>query len=279
MDLWLNSYQFFTFLYSLYRVVMTKRTSPSADEDDYELDYGALFEVNLSKAPLDFFVIYTESLGDAQMGKMIWPFHESVYLFRLLDHLERNKIDISGVMHQLVYYEKIKQKKSESATLIRNRVCENILKKQSIVALIEQHAFRINKSKTQNIRSLNDFVILYEKTIREGDTVMDQKIIDVAVSVGKTIGMSLAPSGKKGKGDLFRLRKTRKPEDFLNEINRIQMKYGTKVSADLYNQGQKMEENFTEFKQFCMIAALNTYNAGNPAPVETSGKTKAEVLS
>lgn len=266
--------QFFTFLYSLYRVVMTKRTSSSADEDDYELDYEALFDVNLNKAPLDFFVVYTESLGDAQMGKMIWPFHESVYLFRLLDHLEQNKIDLKKVMSLLVDYE---QPKNESKTILRNRVCENILKKQSIVALIEQHAFRINKSKTQNIRPLNDFVILYEKTIKEGDTVMDQKIIDVAVSVGKTIGMSIAPSGKKGKGDLFRLRKTRKPEDFLNEINRIQMKYGTKVSSDLYNQGQKMEENFTEFKQFCMIAALNTYNAGNPAPVETGGKTKAEV--
>jgi hypothetical protein len=265
--------QFFTFLYSLYRVVMTKRTSPSADEDDYELDYEALFDVNLNKAPLDFFVVYTESLGDAQMGKMIWPFHESVYLFRLLDHLEQNKIDLKKVMSLLVDYE---QPKNESKTILRNRVCENILKKQSIVVLIEQHAFRINKSKTQNIRPLNDFVILYEKTIREGDTVMDQKIIDVAVSVGKTIGMSIAPSGKKGKGDLFRLRKTRKPEDFLNEINRIQMKYGTKVSADLYNQGQKMEENFTEFKQFCMIAALNTYNAGNPAPIETGGKAKAE---
>jgi hypothetical protein len=268
--------QFFTFLYSLYRVVMTKRTSTSSDEEDYELDYEALFDVNLNKAPLDFFVIYTESLGDAQMGKMIWPFHESVYLFRLLDHLEQNKIDLKKVMSLLVDYD---QPKNESKTILRNHVCENILKKQSIVALIEQHAFRINKSKTQNIRMMNDFVILYEKTIREGDTVMDQKIIDVAVSVGKTIGMSIAPSGKKGKGDLFRLRKTRKPEDFLNEINRIQMKYGTKVSADLYNQGQKMEENFTEFKQFCMIAALNTYNAGNPAPVETGGKTKAEVSS
>jgi len=268
--------QFFTFLYSLYRVVMTKRTSTSYDNDDYELDYEALFDMNLNKAPLDFFVVYTESLGDAQMGKMIWPFHESVYLFKLLDHLEQNKIDLKKVMNLLVDYD---QPKNESKTILRNRVCENILKKQSIVALIDQHAFRINKSKTQNIRPLNDFVILYEKTIREGDTVMDQKIIDVAVSVGKTIGMSIAPSGKKGKGDLFRLRKTRKPEDFLNEINRIQMKYGTKVSADLYNQGQKVEENFTEFKQFCMIAALNTYNAGNPAPVETGGKAKAEAVS
>lgn len=268
--------QFLTFLYSLYRVVMTKHIPNSTSEDDYELDYEALLDVNLNKSPLDFFVVYTESLGDAQMGKMIWPFHESVYIFRLFDYLEHNKVKLKQVMTLLVDYE---QPKNESKTILRNRVCENILKKQSIVALAEQHAFRINKSKTQNIRSLNDFVILYEKAIRQGDTTMDQKIIDIAVSVGKTIGMSIAPSGKKGKGDLFRLRKTRKPEDFLNEINRIQMKYGTKVSADLYNQGEKMEENFTEFKQFCMIAALNTYNAGNPSPVEAGGKTKAEALS
>lgn len=266
--------QFFTFLYSLYRIVMTKKTSSSTDDDECELDYGKLFDINLSKAPLDFFVIYTESLGDAQMGKMIWPFHESVYLFKLLNHLEQNRIDLKKVMTLLVDFD---QPKNENKTILRNRVCENILKKQSIVSHIEQHVFKINKTKTQNIKPLNDFVILYEKAIRKGgDTSMDQKIIDIAVSVGKTIGISVAPSGKKGKGDLFRLRKTRKPEDFLNEINRIQMKYGTKVSADLYNQGQKMEENFTEFKQFCMIAALNTYNAGNPAPVEIGGKTKAE---
>lgn len=268
--------QFFTFLYSLYRVVMTKRVTASPDENDYELDYEALFDINLNKSPLDFFVVYTELLGEAQMGKMIWPFHESVYIFRLFDYLEQNKVNLKQVMTLLVDHE---QPKNESKTILRNRVCENILKKQSIVALVEQQSFRLNKSEIRNVRPLNDFVILYEKAIREGDTTMDQKIIDVAVSVGKTIGMSIAPSGKKGKGDLFRLRKTRKPEDFLNEISRIQMKYGTKVSADLYNQGQKMEENFTEFKQFCMIAALNTFNSGNPAPVEAGGKTKAEAAS
>jgi hypothetical protein len=265
--------QFFTFLYSLYRIVMIKKISSSSDAEEYELDYEKLFEVNLNKSPLDFFVVYTESLGDTQMGKMIWPFQESVYLFRLLDYLERNKIDLKRMMTLLIDFD---QPKNESKTILRNRVCENILKKQSVVDLIEQHVFRINKSKTQNIKPLYDFVILYEKAIREGGSTMDQETIDVAVSVGKTIGMSIAPSGKKGKGDLFRLRKSRKPEDFLNEINRIQMKYGTRVSAELYNKGQKMEENFTEFKQFCMIAALNTYNAGNPVPVETGSKSKAE---
>ena len=92
---------------------------------------------------------------------------------------------------------------------------------------------------------------------------MKQEIIDTAVSLGKSIGKSIGPSGRKGKGDLFRLRKTRKPEDFLNEINRIQIKYDALVTADLYNKGQDFENNFAEFKQFCMIAALNTFNAVN----------------
>ena len=89
---------------------------------------------------------------------------------------------------------------------------------------------------------------------------MEQKLIDIAVSLGETIGKSIGSIGKKGKGDLFRLRKTRKPENFLNEINRIQMKYGASVTADLYNKGHDFEKNFVEFKQFCMISALNTFN-------------------
>jgi hypothetical protein len=97
---------------------------------------------------------------------------------------------------------------------------------------------------------------------------MKQELIDTAVSLGKTIGMNLGPQGKKGKGDLFRLRKARKPEDFLNEVNRIQMKYGALVTADLYQNGEAMEQNFSKFKQFCMIAALNTYNGMNRSEKE-----------
>ncbi len=239
--------QLFAFLYSLYRIVMIRKTSKGSTDEEYELDYEKLFEIALSKAPIEFFVMYTEALGDTQMGKMIWPFQDSVYLFRLLDRLERNKISINETMTLLIDFD---QPKNESKTIIRNRICERILRKQSIVELVEQHVYRINKSKIQYIRQLNDFVILYEKILNEDGGKMNQEIIDTAVSLGKTIGKSVGPSGKKGKGDLFRLRKTRKPEDFLNEINRIQIKYGALVTADLYNKGQAIGDNFAEFKQF-----------------------------
>jgi hypothetical protein len=247
--------QLFTFLYSLYWTVLSKKTT---DEDDSELDFEKLFDVIISKTPLEFYTINTTSLGDTQMGKMIWPFNDSVYLFRLFDKVEKNKISIKEVMAGLIDYD---QTKNENKTMMRNTVCERILKKNSIVELIEQHVFHINKSKKQYIKPMHDFVIEYEKILKEGNDKMDQEIIDTAVSLGKTIGFSVASAGRKGKGDLFRLRKTRKPEDFLNEINRIQIKYGALVTADLYGKGQEFESNFQEFKQFCMIAALNTFNA------------------
>lgn len=249
--------QLFTFLYSLYLTVLSKKTT---DEDDHELDFEKLFNVIISKAPLEFYTINTSSLGDTQMGKMIWPFNDSVYLFRLFDNIEKNKISIKEVMSNLVDSD---QSKNENKTVMRNAVCERILKKSSIVELIEQHAFHVNKSKKQNIKPMHDFVIQYEKILKEGNDKVDQEIIDTAVSLGKTIGFSVASAGRKGKGDLFRLRKTRKPEDFLNEVNRIQIKYGALVTSDLYGKGQDFEKNFLGFKQFCMIAALNTYNAKN----------------
>ena len=131
------------------------------------------------------------------------------------------------------------EQKNENRTILRNRICERILKKQSVLELVEQHVFRINKSKPQYIKPLNDFIILYEKVLKEGGTGMDQATIDTAVSLGKTIGKSISQhSGRKGKGDLFKLRKARNPEDFLNEINRIQMKYNALITADIYNKGQ-----------------------------------------
>ncbi|MHC1757077.1 MAG: hypothetical protein AB9861_16880 [Methanosarcina sp.] len=247
--------QLFTFLYSLYWTVLSKKTT---DNGDHELDFEKLFDVVISKAPLEFYTINTTALGDTQMGKMIWPFNDSVYLFRLYDKIEKNNISIKEVMAGLIDYD---QTKNDNKTMMRNTVCERVLKKSSIVELIEQHAYHINKSKKQYIKPIHDFVIEYEKILKEGNDKVDQAIIDTAVSLGKTIGFSVASAGRKGKGDLFRLRKTRKPEDFLNEINRIQIKYGALVTADLYGKGQEFENNFLEFKQFCMIAALNTFNA------------------
>ena len=264
--------QFFSFLYSLYRIVMVKKTVLDGDSG-YELDYEKLFDITLSKAPVGYYVVDTERFSNAQMGKMIWFFQGSVYFFRLMDRMEKNNIDIKNVMTLLIDSKEKNVKKKllnnkaiyDRKTLLRNRICERILNMQSIVDMVEKHVFSINKSDIKNIRPLHDFVITYEKILNEEGEVMKQNVINVAISLGKSIGNSIGGENERfkpreGKDYLFRLRRARKIEDFLNEINRIQINYDVSVSRDLYEIGQAIEENFTEFKQFCMIVALNMFN-------------------
>ena len=83
---------------------------------------------------------------------------------------------------------------------------------------------------------------------------------EAAVTLGKRIGMVVGKEGKKG--DLFALRKARRKTDFLNELNRLQFKCKLTVPPDVY-EGKLTDKNFMEFKQFCMIAALNSFHAAN----------------
>lgn len=103
--------------------------------------------------------------------------------------------------------------------------------------------------------------MIYEEEIRKGDS-MTKEEQDTAVALGRRVGTAVARSEGGKKGDLFALRKVRKKVDFLEQINRLQFKLGSDfvVPADLY-EGKLTEQNFDEFKQFCMIAALNSYNA------------------
>ena len=69
------------FLYTLYVKVLSRKRDNGNEDSEYELDFEKLFEIVLSNAPLEFFVVFTEELGQTQMGKMIWPFQDSVYFF------------------------------------------------------------------------------------------------------------------------------------------------------------------------------------------------------
>ena len=66
---------------------------------------------------------------------------------------------------------------------------------------------------------------------------------------------------KAVKGDLFTLRKTRTATDFLEQLNRLQFRYGIVVNKEIA-AGVLAEDDvpFGEFRAYCMIAALNAYN-------------------
>ncbi len=245
----------FSFLYTLYQKAVSRKSAGSSGEDVYELDFEKLYEIAYSKAPLEFIVMVTEELGKTHMGKMAWPFQDADYFFRLLDRLEKGGVKIKQVMRNMVDH---KQSKTENMTLMRNRICERILKKQSVIDLAEQHAFYVCKSNDIDIGPIFHFVVSYEAILNEGGARMDQAAIDTAVSLGERIGASIANAREIKKGDLYALRKARKLEDFLNGINRVQFKYSVSVPTDLFKYFNT--ETYAVLKQFCMIAALNKYN-------------------
>lgn len=257
--------QFFSFLYTVYQYTLTLSQGNRS-----EVGLDALYKFLNDLAPISFYVLHVRKLGQSFVGKLVWNFTESVYLFRLLKSLSNSKeeeIDIKKVMWELVDSD---QPKRELKTLVRNKVCERILKKQQIMDILEQFVYHVCRSETKFIKSIYDFTIAYER-ILAGEDSMKQKLINTAVSLGKTLGLTLGIDGKKARGDLFQLRKTRRLSDFLNEVNRIQMKYGVSVTADLYNLGEELDQNFAEFKQFCMIAALNSFNS-KVSEKKTSGE-------
>ncbi|MGV8122038.1 MAG: hypothetical protein AB2L14_19940 [Candidatus Xenobiia bacterium LiM19] len=241
----------FAFFYAVYKKVILHQ---QVEGDDQILNWEDLCEITLSRAPLEFVVLHAESKGQTSIGKLVWPFRDSVYFFRLMEKLENNGLSIKELSKLLIDFS---QKKNENKTILRNRVCERILRKRSTLDLIESHCFR---SEISYIKLLLDFVIIYEPIIRKGVGGMTVDEQGAAVTLGKRIGMTVGKDGKKG--DLFALRKARRKTDFLNELNRLQFKCNLTVPPDVY-EGKLTDLNFIEFKQFCMIAALNSYQAAS----------------
>jgi hypothetical protein len=171
--------------------------------------------------------------------------------------VEQTGVDVREVMRMFIDFP---QPKNENKTLIRNKVCERILKKQTILVLTETHVFR-----TKNLnyfKPLLDFLIIYESIVRK-ENAMTKEEQETAVTLGKRVGMAVRGEDKKGKkGDLYALRKTRTKTDFLEQLNRLQFKLSSSITVppSVY-EGKLTDENFKEFKAFCMIAALNSYNA------------------
>lgn len=254
------------FLFTLYRKVLLQQKEEK-EEINTVLDWERMCNLTLKKAPLEFIIMHTESKGQTFMVKMVWPFQDTVYFFRLMNELERAKINIRKVMQLLIPKKKNEnpKKKNENKTLLRNRICERLLKKQTILDLVEAHIFRANLTW---FMPLVDFLVLYEPIVRKGGT-MTKKEQEVAVALGRGVGRAVGKDGKKG--DLFALRKARKKTDFLEQLNRLQFKLGCNftVPVALY-EGSLTDTNFVEFKQFCMIAALNSFCAAT----KEGGKSK-----
>lgn len=262
----------FAFLFTLYKKVLLHQKS---DEDEGVLNWEEMCDFAFSKAPLEFVVLHAESKGQTSMGKMVWPFRDSVYFFRLIKEIEEHKINIKEVMRLLIDFS---QKNRENKTILRNRFSERILKKRTVLDIVEERVWDLvfpkdeKKTKPSNPSPVVDFLLRYENIIKEDHMTDEER--NVAVSLGKTIGSCVSKREndtrskieierdiKRLKGDLIRLKKVRKVADFLSEIERLEIRYdfSLRIPDGLFG-GKLRDDNFREFKGYCSIAAMQAYS-------------------
>ncbi|MGI6227972.1 MAG: hypothetical protein ACOYJ1_17175, partial [Peptococcales bacterium] len=147
----------------------------------------------------------------------------------------------------------------------RNKIFRKILNKHCILNdIVSVTEKKVIENSYINVSEVLKFLIKYYLIIKED--VMNKEQIDTAVSLGKQIVNDAYIPGedkkdvlKKIKGDLYALRKTRTPSDFVTQINTLQFRYGVTVSKDIL-QGIINEVPFEDFKGYCIMGALNNYN-------------------
>jgi len=245
-----------------------------SSQDENEDDPFKAFLSDIVSSPIEIVIICFDKMGQTFLTKEMIFYNDVSYAFRLIQRFMDEGVNIKDVFYSL--YETDNKGNLKPS---RNNTFRKVLNKHCILSDIESIAFRkvINgkEGKFINISNMLNFLIEYYLIIKE-DT-MNREQIDVAVKLGKQIvNQAYKESGeskemlKRIKGDLFTLRKTRTVTDFIIQLNALQFRYGISVSNSIL-EGVLNEVPFEDFKGYCIMGALNSYNYYN-----TSSKEKGE---
>ncbi|MBO8158561.1 hypothetical protein [Thermosyntropha sp.] len=252
-------YEFlWAFYYQAYKILRK--------ENEFSLD--ELLAFSLSNAPVQIVLLFVESKRDTFKTNNVIFYNDTAYIFRLLHLLvDKNDYNFPKLLFDSLY---IGGLKNTRYSYFRDYFFRRVLYKKSVLLDAEDFAFYVSMREGGYLKALLDFLMLYEMEI--GGVKMNSEQVQKAVNLGKSIVMrakeklleegtvKLETDIKRIKGDLYALRKSRTKEDFLNQINNLQMRYGLITSKDI--EGGLLEEvPFEEFKAYCVLGALNVYNS------------------
>lgn len=233
------------------------------------------FLVDIISAPIEIIVFILDEMGQTFITKELIFYNDVSYAYRIIDYLLQNNIDIKGIYNTL--YETDSKGNLKPS---RNNVFKKILNKHCILSDIEGITVRkVYDNKFINVSNILNFLMEYYLVIKED--IMNKNQIEVAVNLGKQIVIQAYEVGgrdkntlKKIKGDLYGLRKTRTITDFIIQLNTLQFRYGISVSKSIL-EGILNEVPFEDFKGYCIMGALNSYNLFN-STVKDKGENKDE---
>lgn len=254
-----------------YRILKSYTLNNDADEQDIFTEFLG----DVISSPIEIIIISVDKINKTFTTKELIFYNDVSYAYRLIHQFMDKGVNIKDIFYAL-YETDSKGKLLPS----RNNIFRKILGKHCILTDIESITFRKvikeKESKYINVSNMLNFLLEYYLIIKED--IMNKEQIDVAVKLGKQIvNQAYKDSGenkeilKRIKGDLFTLRKTRTVTDFITELNTLQFRYGISVSNSIL-EGVLNEVPFEDFKGYCIMGALNSYNFYNSSLKEKGDK-------
>jgi hypothetical protein len=235
--------------------------------------------------PISIDVIRAESFASTMRPNEYQQLNKLDALMNIYMELEQDGIDIAKWLSSfkiLKPSESSAQNRFRLERQLRDKVCGEILNLKSIISSTEELLYRCFNYSCANdyvgyksYNNIQNFLISYESKIK----TMDGNLQELALTLGKQIGMKIrnqdsglteAQNAKKGRNDLINLRKSRTYKQFIDELIRVDFKYGLTIKDEL--SLELKEQNFYQIKQFIIIGALNILNPAIKPKTETNKK-------
>jgi hypothetical protein len=257
-------------IYSFYKKVLKKYGNLGEDQvADTDL-FGELIK---EIPPFAIDSIKADAFASTMRPNFYQNINRLTTILNLLHYLEKEGVIFNRVLSSLKILkpgERNAKDKFRLERILRNQVAEEFLRGRSILDSLENLFFRsytyLCSSEYvgfKDYKQLSLFLELYESKIN----TMEESLQNAAITLGKQIGVKMrhhdssqndASNAKKGRGDLINLRKARTQKQFLDELIRIDFKYGLTINEELANKID--EHNYYGIKQFLIIGALNILN-------------------
>lgn len=300
----------FVVLYSLRELVLRATLTTTADAEvtvpESEIDpddpHQAIVPEPL-RGPLSLYFIRAESFAATMRPKAFDKLHNFQYAIGLIGYLTREIGSLRPAIQSLKIIKpslRNKENSFQQERQLRERVLSKMLQGQSILTDIELlfydcYGYLLDgMNDAAAVLGYKNYPALFKLTesyeTLTNSVVMQQAVLqERAIKLGSQVGQGIiqynpselgvpAPpkeqltNAKQGRKYIVALRKARRYPDFLEQLSRVQMRFGLRISREFLDS--ITETDFPWVKQFVLLSALNQLNGRlNPKKSDNANPT------
>jgi hypothetical protein len=266
----------FMLLYTFYRRVLksqiTNFENKSAEVNPFE-------DSDFKHIPVSLVYFRANKFASTMRPNAYEELNNFKFLVRMIYYFEKKGVEFSAIFRGLLLLKPSFRSKKNSIQLerqFRDKVLGKLIRTKPIIQEIERlffDCFRYTMTNEnigfRNYKQLLLLLNLYEPIVKYGgNNHMNPELQQRAINLGKSIGQGIlnhdasqskTVNAKQGRSYIIAIRKSRTLTQFLDELTRIQFKFGNSISNDILQEIK--QENFIYIKQFATISALNQLNS------------------